>query len=862
MRAFASFVLLAIAAYGCGGSAQAPVQSPADAKPKAAKETKKQGPGSLPSKGIVQAPEGTFGPYLGRAGERALSLWAMPTERGHRWMALPLDASGAPTGAVRDAGAAPDVPPRVVVRAAGDGFVATFTYATGLSNTVATIAFSASGEARGNATTITNSVDPVLYADVVELEKGPVLVYAAQRGEAAELIAVPITAEGKPRGKASVLARDALAWQPVSLGETAALAFVLRGRDRSAEGQVAVVRFDHAGDLVGTQVLVSAESTADPDLDAVRVGDRLVLAWTDRRDVDSRVFVAAMDASGALAVAPRAATPPRGDQAFFGLVASPAHPVALLAWEDLSEKPRESVLPLQTRAVRLGLLGADGVLEPRTATLALAGDDHIAPEFAATHEGWAALTLAPACASRDACEGAPLAPTAVRFDRDLAVVGSEPLVLDAFGGGPASLAWALSCGTQRCTTLVAGNTVPTAVLSMDLVPRASGWTPAAKLDRTPKAPRVVAWDALAAGDRIADIASATVGSGALVAWVTYYAEDAEQQDAKASSSGTAATVALRALDERFDLAGEPTTVSVRAASTGGVSIAAGSPRDGDACLAWAGHDGGQVQVFATRVGKDGKKLAQQMITRAKGAVSDVAVAWAGDGWILAWVDRRDGNGEVYATKIDKQLKRVLPERRLTNAVGDASGVQIAVRGDEVWLAWADARGEAGQADPYAIRLGGKDLQPLGSEMRVAAAKGRARGLSLTKLGDEAALSWIEETETGVDAVAKLVRLDLRGRSLGPTVSVPLVASPTSLALECTAERCRGVTSLAARPGELRIDAFLWDGGATTSAPTQVLTLRDRAADDVAPSLLGDWAFFADDDASGHGRVRRMRMAWE
>src|SRR5205807_2678156 len=108
------------------------------------------------------------------------------------------------------------------------------------------------------------------------------------------------------------------------------------------------------------------------------------------------------------------------------------------------------------------------------------------------------------------------------------------------------------------------------------------------------------------------------------------------------------------------------------------------------------------------------------LTSAKGDASDVAIAWAGDGWVVAWVDARDGNGEVYATKLDTRLARVAKEERITRAPGDASDVAILARGDVVWLAWADPRESPndGFADVYVASLRARDATKIDPETRV------------------------------------------------------------------------------------------------------------------------------------------------
>lgn len=890
----------------CGGSKPAPRPKTAHAvaPPKASSAPPPASPAPPPfpvSHGLAAVPAGTFGPYVARAGEHLLALWSAPGDGGRRWTAMPLASDGTPSGPARDAGPAPDSAPRVVVRPVRDGFVAVVTYAVDRSSAVAAIALSTSGEPRGGPQIVTQTADAVPYADVVDFDAGFVALFASQKKDRADLVAVPLDHEAKPKGNGTVVAADVLAWEPVALDREAAIGVVRRVAkgDDAAGGQVAVARFGADGKPIGEPRVVSPAPTADPDLDAVRVGDRIVLAWTDRRDLDSHVYVAATDRAGAVVVAPHPATPPRGEQAFVALVppnpVAPA-PVALLAWEDLAERTSGPDLPAGARAIRLATLGSEASLGSRTATLAFASGSRDVPDLAVAADGFAATTLAPACEAGERC-GA-LAPTAVRFDRELGVVGSEPLRATAFprpasdgacaepggcGGGAASIAWGLSCGASHCTTLAAGATIPSAVLAVEIPIRKSVYSAAASVDRPAAGPHAVAVDAVAKGDHLADVATAAVGDRTLVAWVTYFVEGsaapAPKRAAKDAKKGSgerpgdpkrprAATVAVRAIDAKGAAVGKETVVSIRGASVGGVALAAGAPAERDACLAWVARDEGDLQVFATRVDADGKKLAQKMITRAKGDASDVAVAWAGDGWLLAWVDTRDGNGEVYATKLDRSLARVLPERRLTTAPGDASDVRLLVRGDEVWVAWADrvdTRDGAPSADPFVARLATSDLSPRGEAVRVAATSLHSRAPELAEVGGGVVLGWIEDPRpeaTAADAGgagAMLVRLDPHGRPIGAPSRVPLAAPATSLALSCDGDACRGIASVAADEA-LRFEAFRWSSGAP-SAGTPLLTLSGAASEDVVPSIVGDVVYFADDDVGGRGRVRRMHVAW-
>ena len=114
---------------------------------------------------------------------------------------------------------------------------------------------------------------------------------------------------------------------------------------------------------------------------------------------------------------------------------------------------------------------------------------------------------------------------------------------------------------------------------------------------------------------------------------------------------------VRTLDDEGRQHGPTATLTSRAVSIGGVALApGGAPQDGVA-VAWVtARDDPDRQVHVAHLDRHGRRTKEiELTTRAKGDVSSVAMAWAGDGWLVAWVDGRDGNGEVYATKIDRDL---------------------------------------------------------------------------------------------------------------------------------------------------------------------------------------------------------------
>src|SRR6185436_15124658 len=135
------------------------------------------------------------------------------------------------------------------------------------------------------------------------------------------------------------------------------------------------------------------------------------------------------------------------------------------------------------------------------------------------------------------------------------------------------------------------------------------------------------------------------------------------------------------------------------------------------------------------VGADGKKKIQKMLTHTKGGVSEVAVAFAGDGWFVAWVDERTGSSQIYVTKVDYKLHPTMPERRVGAAASTATGVQLLVRGDRLVVVWSDARGQTpGVSDIFVARLTAKDLSPVGPEHAVVATAALSRSPAITAFG--------------------------------------------------------------------------------------------------------------------------------
>jgi hypothetical protein len=248
----------------------------------------------------------------------------------------------------------------------------------------------------------------------------------------------------------------------------------------------------------------------------------------------------------------------------------------------------------------------------------------------------------------------------------------------------------------------------------------------------------------------------------------------------------------------------------------------------------------------------------------------VAIAWAGDGWIVAWVDGRDGNGEVYAAKIDRNLHRTGRDERITRAPGDASDIAILARPDAVWLAWADPRESPaeGFADIYVAPLRPSDAARAGEDVRILATAAHSRSPSLAVSGDQLAVGWVEEAPLGADSStsqaygAMLAWLDPHGRPLRQPGHLAGAGEgfPTAITLDGTATSIHVVLARSTR------DAIDLDALEITRDPAPrtypLFGLDGPPSLDVAFVLLGDALYFNDEgQEAGDRRARRAAVTW-
>ncbi len=885
---FMTVVAASLATFGCGGSS---IKTTPRTRPKivrapvekvAPKVILPDQPAMLPAHVIARFEDESSVPYVARRGDEMLLVF---NAKGRLFSRL-LGVDGTPKADNVDLGTSVGEVAHVAITPVGDGWIVAWVEGLRGNATVRSLTLDAAGRVRGAASNLAQSAEDVAFVEVIAGTNAALVVWEIPRDAYVDVIAVPLK-PGQTPGAGVVLARRVLGWGITQTDGGAAIATLVDASTDATEpgrtGRVLYADVDLDG-KVSPPVTVSAEATAQGDLVVTRAGAQTLLAWTDVREIDSSVYVATIERGGRVVTAPHRATPPLGEQALVSVVGgNGTNPRTLLAWEDLMRSPREG------RLIHLGLLDGSAVLRNERATLTFSASGP--PDIVADGDGFAVTTLAPmGSSSRPVTADTPIWPAFVRFGPDLTVRASEPLRAEPFAAtdGIPDLTRSLSCQSGTCTTLASGPGSPATVAMLDLPVRKTSWLAPASRDPDDAPPFARSVTSIYDGEHLAKVAATElVGGTSLAAWVTYFVEGNDVAQGKPSKKGEPlATVGVRTISPSGTL-GKPLVVSNRAVSIGGVALAR-TPNAEEAALAWVSRDKAETQVQLAKLGTDLSKMTQKPLTTikrkaAKGGVpseaSDVAIAYApasdpqggaDDGWIVAWVDTRDGNAEVYAARVDRNLRKVVADRRITEAPGDSAEVQVVLRGKEVYVVWSDARQnpDEGTGDIYAVRLDARTLREVGPPMRLFASPGHSRSPTAAVAGDNVIVAWIEDaaSETAnADAGVRIATLDGRGALVGAPILVhgDDTSTISSVAMTCAAARCRGVTAAAIRES-MQIDAFDLNPGAPPGPRKTVVTLSGGANADVSPTFAGPSAnnlFFGDDSVGGSGRVRHLSIAW-
>ena len=806
-------------------------------------------------------PSGTFGPYLGMRAQGGVALW-VSTDAGTRtWFARALSANGEARGEAQRLGDAPNDLGLVSVRPLPEGFALLSTHKTSDGEVVEFTVLSNTGALLAGPASLGRTANSLLWVDAIPSARGTTVLWAANGGGSAEISLVDVTSKAELVGTPRVVARDAGAWQAVAFGKGIALAVTHVGKG-NVHGPIEVSLL--TGATASPPVMINAEISADLDLDLASLGERLVLAWSDHRGGETRVFSAAVDSSGKVVAAAAPATPPLGEEAMLRVVA----PVAgsqrgYLAWESL-----DSQMPSH-RTFQIAEFQSNGRVTSPRGVFEYWKMDGSMPEIAATAHGVAVLTLAPICLRGLECsKSAPIAPEFVEFEAGFAIRSSEPLWL-AEAAQPVSLAWNLTCPSGACFALSAASGVPSPVALTRLEHRSDVYRVPAQRAELPPPPRVIADEALAQTAPLSQIALADTSAGTLLGWITDFDPTTPWVKLKkATPDGRFEPLRARldlqafAGSEPFAALGVPESLSLRAHSLGGIALSSSSKQK-DTLAAWSGLDGGQPQVFLTLLDQSGKRVTQRMLTHKNGDLSDVAVApWAAD-YLVAWVDERSADPEVYATKVNHGLNRIAPEQRLTQAPGAATDVSLVPTKAGALVVWADAREseQAGAADIYAALLHGADASRAASELCLQKTRAHSFAPVARAYGSGALVAWLEsasESAEGEPAHVSLAVLDDVGHLVGSVQNVPVgTGTPVTIGLDCSEQICHVVVAVDENAHGVLYAITLRDGRTSTAVR---IRSSNNAPSIVAPVVHGPEVYVSDVQ-QGSARLRRLQLEW-
>lgn len=826
-------------------------------------------PGSMTAREVVPTVEGSHGPYLATHPDHALLLLVAPGPGGLLWKTQALDERNTPAPP-RELGPAPaDVTLLSLRPGHQGGFALAWSRRVPGGHVIEAQDLGPDGAPRGGVIQVHQGAEPPAWLDVAPSATGLRVFFTTLAAGGGRIHGAEI-AGGATQG-VQVLLDQAASWQIAAASRgTLLLAVLGDGYGPAAGRPVAIPVLD--GARPGSLSPLQQEPILGSELEALVVGDRVFVGWDDR-GLDLKVKIAALAPDGKLLTPPTAALPSIGDQGLVHL-APGCDGGLLVAWDDLS-LPRAP----SNRWIRLSSL--DARLSPGGPQAALRHDaDDGFPLLQPSPDGFAALTVARPCPDRLPCD-LPPRPLFLRLGPDLAPRLHAPLLLAS--GEPPAAAWGLRCGPDTCHALAS-----VAASTLDLRLEADSnptWSAAAYRMDLPDKPGATALRTLWGGPRLAEVAAAPQGAGWMVATITDHPEGsappplppdadrrAEADKDRAHRQNPRSIPARGAIVSVHPLRNDGTaaparTLSLRALSSPGVAIAPDAQRQ-QACVAWVARDNGDPELFLTRVDADGKRVAQQMLTRARGDVTDVALAPVDDGWLVLWVDTRDGNGEVYAARVDASLRRKGPEQRITSAPGDASELTLLVRDHTAVVAFSDSRGAPadGMGDVYVARLKVDDGARIGEEFRVAATPEHARALQLHNYGDFILLTWLEQppyTDTGGkpgQMQTAFLGADGALRSLPEAVSVGAAGPLSSLSVRCEGEGCQVVVG---RPEGRHqwLSVFPWKRGQKEAQAADVTPLFTGAAADTTPVLGPGWVLVGDDSSNQEGRLRRVDLRW-
>lgn len=797
----------------------------------------------------------TMGPFISKRGTgpnaAGMVAWLTTGEgQGRRILVQPTDGNGQPRfGQALAATVSIDTLMVVVrpMRGNAPGFVVSWTELTDKGKALWAVALGDDGKARSKPIEVTRSEDDITWIDVVPTDRGAVILWAEEnRANEANLIAAGLDTDGRVREVGARVAHGVVGWSTIPIGGGIGLSTVSSGPLNKGGGPLAFQKLDGDGHPMGAPIVITAAPVVSGDVDVVEDKGRLLFAWTDHGTEEPAVALAALDENALTVDGPRRVAEARGGADLLGFAAGPMG--AALMFEAPARRKDDN------RHVHVAKVGDHLFLERPPFTVDTVGKAR--PEIAATATGFTVMATALDCEpDSPSCADAKSTATMWRTDAKMALVQREPL---NFLTDPASMAWGLACEDESCIALAASGSAPARIRVAYVKPRVNAKAAALPTDEQPitAAPiaRIDDVEAVATNESVVHLATAKLTDGTTM--LTSLSQKAKE---------SAAFITTRIIDDQGN-ASKAEVVAPSALPAGGVAVAFGEKPEQGGAMVWVGRDNGSPQVHITRIDKRGRKQDDSLLTTKPGDKTDVTITWAGNGYIVAWVDARDGNGEVYATKLKEDLTRLSREERITNAPGDASDLAAIARGDNVFLAWADARESPtdGIADIYVTEVKKHDAKRVYDEQRLLASAAHSRTPRLADSPTGVNVAWIEEAPAGSESNggsfgAFWARVDDTGRAVVKPARMPTAGRGPATAVVLEAGAMHAVIARSMSDA-IALDAV--DLSAQPAKSAALLALDGPPSLDVSLVFDRGVLFFNDDGPQpADRRARRAKVAW-
>lgn len=804
---------------------------------------------------LIHLPNGSVGPFLMAAPNGWVGAWASPMGETLNWHSATFGQDGAPSAEPRRLMEAPTGLTTLRLRAINPqrglvvgAFESEDSEPDAPSYGLSTLVISSAGTLLSGNATLVEECDAIVWIEIVPLGDSVFVAWAEDLSDHAEVFGAVVNLEGHRQTDVFTLHDKARAWQLVRHSAGAMLGVV------TSEGGVDVVSIAANGEPRPAQVLLDGHS-AESDIDLAAAGDRVLVAFSDRRNLEPQLYAAWVSLDTSLRSVPKPVVPPFGASTLIGLRSTPSGP--LLLWQNTTQEPE---------LVRAGLVDTEGRLTGTPLQLKLPppvdaanAHDLLVPQVESTSAGL--VVMQPPCVEGRECKG----------HADVLELNTELELQSRLSWShrtQADLVWDFQCGPVNCAALTANFGSRTSI--QVLTTAAAKRTVAGSHKPSPAATTAPAnITALLRSEELAALDAATLGNGTLLTSLTAFDPNTPYEvPATPAPDGRLAPVqaqlrtfwfpdaAATAVTDKRSPAVE-TSISIRARSVAGIDL---TPNGNQALLLWTAIDNLKPQVFATSLDAQGRKLRQTMVTRQTGEVLALGAATSADGTHYAgWVREEGSLNKAYVAHLGANLIRQSADTAIIQTTGTISDIDLAVTPAGVWAVIA-------KTDASSSSIDWQRLHPLTLQNKaqvpnpVAAREGVVQHAPrVESWHDGLALAWLERE--GSVARVKLARLSANGE-LQREFSATLPGEAATLNLDCTSD-CRAVIAgeLTGEPrGYLALVSVPVEAPESFALQARVVSRNlTTASTQVRPAVSPSHAFYFDTEPDGeHGLVHDVQ----